>query len=468
MRRLLTLVLLTTWLVPAAAQAQVAPDCRFTLGFQTFHDLLPDIIGSCLSDVTASPSAGNTQQQTTGGLLVWRKATNSMAFTDGSSTIIESRLGLEQRPNACRFAWEPQFPGLSLAGSAGCSSAETAVRPFGVNVHPLTPTYTDVYTASDLLDRTASVGASFVRVDIHWAWLEPVGPGFDLWNPDQFGRLDAFVVAAAERHLQVLAVVTDSPCWALPQGDMGCTTASRTNLPADPQDFADFMGRLVNRYKDQIHYWELWNEPNMASSPDPVAYANLLKYAYPAVKAADPTAGVIAGALAPLEAGSGDASTLGFLNAMYAAGAKGNFDALSFHPYTNGPNPLWYDPQQPMHSFVQSVPLLHQAMLAAGDNSPIWLTETGWTTVSTCDPSPGACWAPTLPTTTANQRSYLAESLLLAARWNYVGAFFWYELMDSGAADSVAALDHFGLFQQDLTPKPAGQWLEQQRAAQSS
>ncbi len=467
MPRLLTVCLLFAWVLPAAgAQAQAAPTCGYVLGFADFHTLLPHIIGACLTDETADPTTGNTLQQTSRGLLVWRKATNSAAFTDGARTLIQHDLSLLERPNGCRFAWEPNPGGLPLAGTPACAGETPTGSMFGVNVHPLNPTDYNAFSEATTLDDTTAVGASIVRLDIHWAWLEPIGPGTDLWTSDQVQHLDAFVADAARRHVQVLAVVTESPCWAIPVGYAGCSEGARADLPSDPQDFADFMGRLVARYKGQIHYWELWNEPNAVPGADPAAYANLLKAAYPAVKAADPTAVVVAGALAPVEADAGQGSTMGFLNGMYAAGAKGYFDVLSFHPYTNGPNPLWYDAQQPMHSYVQSVPALHQAMLQAGDTSPIWLTEVGWSTVATCDPAPGACWAPTLPTTDANQRSYLAESLVLAARWPYVSAVFWYELLDEGSAASVDALDHFGLYRHDLTAKPSAQWLAQQRSAQ--
>ena len=56
----------------------------------------------------------------------------------------------------------------------------------------------------------------------------------------------------------------------------------------DPDKYYTFVRTLVGRYKNVIHYWEVWNEPDNAMfwkpAPDPAAYAIILKTAYRAVK----------------------------------------------------------------------------------------------------------------------------------------------------------------------------------------
>jgi hypothetical protein len=62
-------------------------------------------VGACVTD--AVPQAGgDLQQPTANGMLVWRKADNWTAFTDGSMTWINGPCGLQSRPNAMTFAWE--------------------------------------------------------------------------------------------------------------------------------------------------------------------------------------------------------------------------------------------------------------------------------------------------------------------------------------------------------------------------
>lgn len=455
---LLSLALVTSRLLNVVVIPQEdGPSCAFALGFAAMHDLIPDVVGDCLDDETYDPTTGDGHQPTTNGMLLWRKADSVVSFSDGTYAVLDGPLGLQQRPDGCRFNWEPNPTALPLVGTTACAPATPPVV-FGVNFHPLHAADAPALPAAEALDRATAVGASAVRIDIHWAWIEPAGPGQALWTSYLVQQLDSFLDAANQRHLQVLAVVTESPCWALPAYGADCSEKAREDLPADANDFANFLGQLVSRYHDQIHYWELWNEPNLAPDPDPAAYARLLQTAYPVVKALDPSAVVLAGALAPVEAGP--YSTQAYVAGMYAAGAKGFFDGLSFHPYTDGHAPTWYDDQFAMHSFTRSVQALHDQMLAAGDTSPLWLTEGGWTTVSRCVADVSKCSVPTLPTTEAAQRVDLTESLLLLSRWNFVAGYFWYELADDGPLASDNVEDHYGLFHHDLSPKPAALWLE--------
>src|SRR5712691_3063666 len=81
-----------------ATSAQVS--CAFTLGFKALHDLIPDLVGDCLENEWHNPENGDGLQRTTGGLLVWRKADNWTAFTNGSLTWINGPTGMVTRPNA--------------------------------------------------------------------------------------------------------------------------------------------------------------------------------------------------------------------------------------------------------------------------------------------------------------------------------------------------------------------------------
>jgi hypothetical protein len=83
-----------------------AASCDFVLGFERLHALIPDVIGDCVVDEHHDPTSGDGVQETTRGLLVWRKADNWTAFTDGATTWINGPFGLEHRPNSQRFLWE--------------------------------------------------------------------------------------------------------------------------------------------------------------------------------------------------------------------------------------------------------------------------------------------------------------------------------------------------------------------------
>jgi hypothetical protein len=332
----------------------------------------------------------------------------------------------------------------------------------GVNMHPLQDIYAPEQ-ASQHIALAQTTGATMVRIDIHWAWMEPTQPGIAHWNTEQLRLLDEFIAALDGTSIDVLATVLDTPCWASSDPNKHCPSHQFDYRypPTDPQDYATFLEALVQRYHGRIRAWEVWNEPNMHSfwaNPDPVRYTALLKAAYPAVKASDPTALVIGGSLAPSD-GAPTNPTLAttYLEGMYQAGARGFFDRLAYHPYTDGNTPTWYDARWPTHSYRQSVPAMHDVMQRYGDSSPIWITEIGWTTVSDACLETD-CWTAILPTSEADQAAYLAETVQLARSWDFVEAWFWYELTDTirpADPDYVSFQHHFGLFRADYQPKPA-------------
>ena len=86
------------------------------LGFKALHAMIPDTVGACLENEQYHPVSGDARQTTTNGLLVWRKADNRMAFTDGYRTWVNGPFGLRQRLNTERFSWEHDAAGFPLAG----------------------------------------------------------------------------------------------------------------------------------------------------------------------------------------------------------------------------------------------------------------------------------------------------------------------------------------------------------------
>jgi len=107
-------ILLATALFLFLPSSLAAADCEFRFGFKTLRDLIGhDIVGECLENERYAAN-GNSEQHTTGGLLVWRKADNLTAFTDGYRTWINGPNGLVQRLNSERFPWEHDYaPGIA-------------------------------------------------------------------------------------------------------------------------------------------------------------------------------------------------------------------------------------------------------------------------------------------------------------------------------------------------------------------
>lgn len=112
---LLSLLVVFSSVVPPVAEAQAS--CQFVLGFATLRNLVgAATVGDCLEDQQTNVENGDAYQRTTGGMLVWRKADNWTAFTNGHETWLNGPNGLARRLNTQRFAWEGDVgtPGTTL------------------------------------------------------------------------------------------------------------------------------------------------------------------------------------------------------------------------------------------------------------------------------------------------------------------------------------------------------------------
>jgi hypothetical protein len=86
---------------------------------------VPRAVGVCLEDRQTDVANGDAYQRTTGGMLVWRKADNRTAFTDGCRTWVNGPRGPEERRNTQRFIWEgdASAPGTALLVDAPAAPA---------------------------------------------------------------------------------------------------------------------------------------------------------------------------------------------------------------------------------------------------------------------------------------------------------------------------------------------------------
>ena len=113
---------ITSLMFPIAAQAQT-PGCQFVLGFSAMAAAVPQV-GACKEDQHFAPN-GDAQQLTAGGLLVWRKADNWTAFTDGYRTWLNGPNGIQQRLNTETFPWETATSTPASSPATPSSTATT-------------------------------------------------------------------------------------------------------------------------------------------------------------------------------------------------------------------------------------------------------------------------------------------------------------------------------------------------------
>ena len=279
------------------------------------------------------------------------------------------------------------------------------------------------------LDAVARTGANWLRVLIPWSDVEKTRGQYD------WAQTDLVVNAAAARNLKVLGVIAYTPDWARPSGSYF------TAPPDDPATYAQFAATVASRYGAQVSNWQLWNEPNYPQFfgyLDHTAgrYADLVKAAYPAIKAVQPTSTVVLAGFSPI---GGDESPPAYLEEMYGAGAKGSFDAAAAHPYVF-PGGLGSSDA----TGWSEVGSLHDIMAAHGDGDKrIWLTELG------------------APTSTApegvsqqEQAKQITDVLAAAAATTYSGPAFVYSIRDTDTSNRDDNESNYGvLLTSDWQPK---------------
>src|SRR5882757_1234110 len=195
------------------------------------------------------------------------------------------------------------------------------------------------------LDQLQSIGVQNIRVFVPWGLIEQVDNNYD-WS-----QLDKVMAAAAARNMGVMAEVNATPTWAGPNpGNPGFPPGSDTpNTAAFTNFMQAFMAHQVAvpgailpvSYASIVSAYEIWNEPNYIQFSNPIspeAYAALLAAVYPIIKAVDPSATVVAGAVGATQDSIFTMDPVEFVQRMLTAlgpNALNYFDALSVHPYGN-------------------------------------------------------------------------------------------------------------------------------------
>jgi hypothetical protein len=229
---------------------------------------------------------------------------------------------------------------------------------FGLNTH-MASRYPEVTTLGTPASVAAESGIGWAREDFQLSRIA-VGPGRYDW-----GFHDQAINELRSRNIQVIGLLNGpTPGWMSGRSD--------TQFVApDPQAFATFAAAVVERYKDRISHWEIWNEPENSSywqpSANPAAYAQLLIQASAAIKRVDPNAKVLSGGVVTPEPG------VSFLTELSKHGAWNAFDIISVHAYV--------DPKTPEEGQIGAAGIGQVKALADRLGSkPIWNTEYGWAT----------------------------------------------------------------------------------------
>ncbi len=292
------------------------------------------------------------------------------------------------------------------------------------------------------LDITAEGGFSWVRQRFPWAEIEPE-PGRFEW-----ARWDAIVAGSVKRGLQLLPVLTSPPQWA--------------GMPPNPEAFARFAGALANHYSAQLVYYQIWHNPNLGDAwggqANPLAYAELLAHAAPAIRAADPDARIVLGGLAPTtEDGPVNYNEPRFLQLLSAAGASPFYDVLAVQPLGFDSSPEDRTVDVTRQNFSRAV-LVRETMEELGEaDKAMWATLIGWNSLPETWSGPASIWG---QVPEATQADYTVAALQRAElEWPWMGVMCVNNLQPRPADPARAVPDaeeHWGfaIVGPDGAPRP--------------
>jgi hypothetical protein len=172
--------------------------------------------------------------------------------------------------------------------------------------------------AASVVAQWAALGIDDVRIFVQWQAVAPANgevkapTGFDSADPNagyNWGRVDRAVNLVSAAGMRPMLVVTGpAPLWA-------SQVPARRNIRYKPRPdlFGQFARAVALRYAGAVDRYIIWNEANLplwlqpqntctgghCTPYAPHLYRQLVRAAYPALKAVDPTASVLFGALAP-------------------------------------------------------------------------------------------------------------------------------------------------------------------------
>jgi hypothetical protein len=237
--------------------------------------------------------------------------------------------------------------------------------------------------------------------------LWDAGVGWSSVEPEKgrwyFARLDRDLAIAKQARVDVILVLGLTPTWASarPTEKSGYRPGNAAE-PREMEDWRRYVRTVVTRYKGQIPYYEIWNEPSdkqfFTGSVEKLV--ELAAEAYKIIKEVDPAAEVLS------PANSGGGRDLAHYDRFLEMGGKQWFDISAYHFYTWTAVP---EAMLPVLDELKGILTKHGIQ-----HRSIWSTEAGWW-LENSDGTPDhpTMKSPRRKLTAEQSQAYLARTLIL-------------------------------------------------------
>jgi hypothetical protein len=293
--------------------------------------------------------------------------------------------------------------------------------------------------------QAATVPIGWERIPFFWSEIQKSGPG--AWNDFAMNH-DNQINQELQLGRQVVGLLINTPDWAATQPSLhGASVPKGLYLPYnDPNNYwGQFVSLVAKRYAGRINDWIIWNEVNIPSGHwktwggTQADYAQLVKVAYLAARAANPQAQIIL-------AGDPYWYDHGGLFQYLLHALSSDPQAAANHDYFDAANLHLYSSPLEMTSIVK---WYRATMAKAGINKPIWISEMNVVPYNdTIRPYPKG----NLRATTDEQASYIIQAFAIDLALG-VGRVEANRMIDG--TDFQAGGEPLGLVRNDGTARPA-------------
>jgi O-antigen ligase len=270
----------------------------------------------------------------------------------------------------------------------------------------------------------AALDATLERIDA--AGIGYVKQDFYFEEPFDWAAADRLLAAVVRHNLQLIPLLNGTP-------------ANGFAPPDDPGPFAAWAAEFAGRYRDQLTYYVVWDEPNLTSQwggrpVNPAEYAALLTAAAQAIRTADAGAVIVAAPLAPtVERSPYNLSESLFLQALYDVGAAAAFDVVAGKPYGFYSSPDDRRLEAQTLNFSRII-LLREVLERNGEaHKAVWAGNWGWNSLPDGWQGRPSIWG---QADEQSQAEWSVAALERAQReWPWMGVMFLENWEPAAAAD---------------------------------
>lgn len=225
---------------------------------------------------------------------------------------------------ACTEYEKQEVQSLKLVGKViPKHSSDIVSSPFGIQAGTL---------EDSLVAKAAEIGVKWTRLGASWPSVEKTK---GIYNWDETDKafetairngITPFITIGGGNNLYSEMTTYDDP-------ELAAIYGYRPEPPVKNKDamaaWLQFVKATIERYRDKIDYWEVWNEPNhrnyWGAKPDGSEYGKLLAETAKLIRELDPDSKIIGGSMAGIDPT--------FTDDFLSEGCADLIDIISYHNY---------------------------------------------------------------------------------------------------------------------------------------